>query len=75
MGLENIGKVLLLGGAILAASGLIILLAGKAGFVGKLPGDIIIQRGNFTFYFPLVTFILVSLILTIVLNLLLRFLR
>lgn len=65
---ESLGKLLLIGGAILGAAGLVILLAGRLG-LGRLPGDIFIQRENVTFYFPLATMLIVSIILTIIVNL------
>ncbi len=65
--LEPFGKLLLIGGLIIAATGLLFLLFGRLG-LGRLPGDIFIQRGNFTFYFPLVTMVLVSIILTFIIN-------
>lgn len=64
---EAFGKLLLIGGVIIAVTGLLFLLFGRVGF-GRLPGDIFIQRGNFTFYFPLVTMIIVSIILTLIIN-------
>jgi uncharacterized membrane protein YidH (DUF202 family) len=63
------GKLLLLVGLIIAGIGLLVM-AGVP--FGRLPGDITIRRGNATFYFPLVTSVLVSIILTIVLSLLRR---
>ena len=62
---DSLGKLLILFGLILAAVGGLILLAGKIPFIGRLPGDIYIQRKNFTFYFPLATSILLSIILTL----------
>ena len=70
-GLEGLGRGMLIAGAVLAVVGLALVLGGKIG-LGRLPGDIVIRRGNFTFYFPLVTGVLLSLILTIVLSLLRR---
>lgn len=67
-GLESLGKLLLIGGAILFAVGLVILLAGRLG-LGRLPGDIFIQRENVTFYLPIVTMLIISIILTIIVNL------
>jgi len=75
MELANIGKMLLIGGGILAFVGLIIILVGKTGFIGKLPGDILIQKGDFTFYFPLVTLLIISVVLTIIANIVLRFFK
>jgi hypothetical protein len=63
---QYIGKFLVLLGLIVAALGGLLLISGKITWIGKLPGDILIQRKNFTFYFPLATSILLSLILTLV---------
>lgn len=62
---QYIGKFLIFLGLIVAAIGGLLLLSGKIPWIGRLPGDIIIQRRNFTFYFPLATSILLSLILTL----------
>lgn len=69
--MENIGRLLLFGGIILAIVGGILTIGGRFG-LGKLPGDIFFQRGNVTFYFPLVSGIIISLVLTIILNLVFR---
>ncbi len=69
------GRILIILGAAILVAGLLTVFLGKIGFVGRLPGDIIFQRGNFTFYFPLVTFLIVSVILSIVLNLVLKLFR
>lgn len=61
-----IGKVLLIMGFVFTVTGIILLLTDKIPFLGKLPGDIYIKKGNFTFYFPLVTSIVISIILTII---------
>ncbi|WP_042682166.1 DUF2905 domain-containing protein [Anaerosalibacter massiliensis] len=66
--MEHMGKILILMGIILLIFGVIIILGGKIG-LGKLPGDIFIKRGNFTFFFPIVSSLIISLILTIILNL------
>lgn len=63
--LQELGKLFLLVGAIFLVIGAAVLLAGKLPFVGRLPGDIVIQRRNFTFYFPLTTSILLSILLTL----------
>jgi hypothetical protein len=65
-GVQYIGKFLILLGLIVAAVGALLLFSGKIPWIGRLPGDIMIQRRNFTFYFPLATSILLSLILTLV---------
>jgi DUF2905 family protein len=64
-----VGKLLVVVGLIVTAIGLLIMLGLP---LGRLPGDISWQRGNSTFYFPLVTSIVLSLLLTLVLNLLNR---
>ncbi|MDO9555892.1 MAG: DUF2905 family protein [Atribacterota bacterium] len=61
-----LGKTLLFFGIILIILGVIFLLAGKLPFSGRLPGDIVIQRKNIVFYFPLGLCILISIILTII---------
>ncbi|MBI4759558.1 MAG: DUF2905 domain-containing protein, partial [Chloroflexi bacterium] len=53
--------------------GLFLVLWPRIPFLGRLPGDILVQRGNFTFYFPLVTCILLSILLALVLNVVFRF--
>jgi hypothetical protein len=71
-GIQYIGRFLLFLGLIVAAIGGLLLLSGKIPWIGRLPGDIMIQRKNFTFYFPLATSILLSLILTLLFWLLVR---
>jgi hypothetical protein len=65
----NLGKTLILFGALLLVLGLIISIGPRIPYLGKLPGDIYIQRGRFVFYFPLATCLLLSAILTLVLYL------
>jgi hypothetical protein len=59
-------------GLIIAGIGVLVLLAPHIPYLGKLPGDFSFQSGNFKFYFPLATSLLLSLILTLVLNFLAR---
>jgi hypothetical protein len=68
----SLGRLILLVGLAIAVVGLILMVAGRVPFLGRLPGDIYVQRGNGSFYFPIVTCILISVIATIVLNLLSR---
>lgn len=70
--MEQIGKLLMFVGISILALGAILWLGGRLPGIGKLPGDIIIKRGNFTFYFPLATSILLSVILSVILALLRR---
>jgi multisubunit Na+/H+ antiporter MnhG subunit len=65
---ETIGKVLLGIGLALVVGGVAFLLLARLG-VRRLPGDIVVRRGNFTFYAPLGLMIVLSLLLTLVLNL------
>jgi len=71
-GFDHIGKVLLIMGAVLMAIGALLMLSGKISWLGRLPGDILIQKKNFTFYFPIATSIILSIILTLVLWLFFR---
>ena len=64
-GIQHIGKILLILGIVVAVFGGLLLLSGKIPWLGRLPGDIYIQRKNYTFYFPLATGLLISLVLTI----------
>ena len=64
--MSEIGKLLIVFGVLIAAVGVVIVLAGRLPWIGRLPGDIYVRRGDFTFYFPLATSILVSLALTLV---------
>jgi len=64
-GVQHIGKALILLGAVLALIGVVLLVSGRFPWPGKLPGDILIERKNFTFYFPLATSILISILLTL----------
>jgi hypothetical protein len=63
--LEQFGRTILLAGGLLILLGLI-LMAGGRFHLGKLPGDIVVQRENFTFYFPIMTGILLSVVLSLI---------
>ena len=71
-GLSDIGRMLLFAGLGIALLGGLLMLGGKIPGLGRLPGDIVYRKGNFTFYFPLVTSILLSVLLTLVFSLLRR---
>ena len=73
--LSDLGRVLLVVGGGIVLLGAILLLAGRVPFLGRLPGDIAIRRGNTSFYFPIVTFLILSILLTIVVNLVLLLFR
>jgi hypothetical protein len=62
----GVGRTLIILGAVLLVVGLLISVAGRFTPLGRLPGDIVVRRSNFTFYFPIVTSILLSVVLTLV---------
>ena len=68
--MSQLGKSLIIIGIIIFVVGIILSFAGKIPFLGKLPGDIYIKKGNYTLYFPLATSILLSLIVSLILWLL-----
>jgi hypothetical protein len=63
----DVGRVLILLGIFLMVAGLVLQLAGRVPWLGRLPGDILIQRRNFSLYLPLTTCLLASLDLTLIL--------
>ncbi len=65
--MNDIGKILVGFGLLIALAGVVLVLVGRVPWIGRLPGDIYIQRGNFTFYFPLATSLLLSAVLTLLL--------
>ena len=68
-GADGMGRLLIVGGVILAAVGVLIVLAPNIPFLGRLPGDIVYHKGGTTFYFPLVTCRVLSVILSLLLSL------
>jgi len=71
-GLSSIGKFIITVGILLVITGMLIASVDKLPFLGRLPGDIFVRKGNFSFYFPVVTCLVLSVVLTILLNLFLR---
>jgi hypothetical protein len=67
--MSDLGRLLIMLGVILVVVGVVFLLAPKLPWLGRLPGDISFKRGNFSFYFPLGTCILISIILTLIMYL------
>ncbi len=65
--LTGMGRILIVIGLVIAGVGLVMVFAGKIPFLGKLPGDFLFRGKNFSFYFPLTTSILISVILTLIL--------
>jgi hypothetical protein len=68
-GADGIGRLLIVGGVILAVVGVVIVLAPNIPLLGRLPGDIRIDNGTVKVFIPLGTMLLISLILTLILNL------
>jgi hypothetical protein len=69
---NTLAKTLIVVGGVIVLAGIVILLAGKIPFLGKLPGDISLKGKGFSIYFPIVTCLVVSVVLTIILNLIFR---
>lgn len=65
--MTDLAKLLIVFGLLIALVGALLLVVGRVPWIGRLPGDIYIQRGNWTFYFPLATSLLLSVVLTLVL--------
>ena len=64
--MPEFGKMLLILGILFVVIGLLLMFGPKIPFLGKLPGDFIVRRDNFTLYFPLATSILLSIVLTLI---------
>jgi membrane protein implicated in regulation of membrane protease activity len=62
----DLGRMLMIAGGVLLVLGVIFTLGGRLPWLGRLPGDIAIERENFRFYFPLATSIVISIILTLI---------
>ncbi|WP_421874915.1 DUF2905 domain-containing protein [Marinoscillum sp.] len=67
-----LGKILIYVGILLVILGVILLFVDKLNFLGRLPGDIRIQRDNFRFYFPITTSILISVLISLIIYLIRR---
>jgi hypothetical protein len=65
--MPDLGRMLIIAGAILLLLGLLLTLSGKVPWIGHLPGDISIERDGFRFYFPLTTCIVVSVLISVLL--------
>lgn len=73
MNFNYLGKLLVMAGAAFVVVGVILLAFDKIPLLGRLPGDIVVKRKNFTFYFPVATSILISIVLSMVFYLLSHF--
>jgi len=65
--MPSFGKSLIVLGLVIALIGVVLTLAGRIPWFGRLPGDIYLKRENFTFYFPLATSIIISVVLSFIL--------
>lgn len=63
--MTDLAKTLMLVGGLIFLMGIVLVFAGKIPGIGKLPGDILIKKENFSFYFPLTTCIILSIVLTL----------
>jgi DUF2905 family protein len=66
---QEIGRFLIVLGVVIVLAGAVLVLAGRLPWLGRLPGDIVVRREHVTFYFPIVTSIVLSVVLTLLLNL------
>ena len=74
--MTNLGKLLIIFGGVLAIIGLVVIVTGRANLpFGRLPGDIVYRGKNSTFYFPLVTCIVLSLVFSLIMWLIGKFSR
>jgi hypothetical protein len=65
--MNDLGRFLMITGVVIAAAGVILTLLPRISWLGKLPGDILLRKGNVTFFFPLTTSIILSLLLSLIL--------
>jgi len=73
--MQTTGKILIVAGAVLIVAGIIVYFAGnKFGWLGHLPGDIRVEKENVKFYFPITTMVLISILLSVVMWIIRKFL-
>ena len=68
--MTSLGKILIMVGLITVAVGIVFVIGGRIPWLGRLPGDIVIQRKNWSFFFPITTSILISIVISALLALL-----
>jgi hypothetical protein len=71
--MQGMGKILIIAGVVLIIAGVFFMFSPRIPLFGKLPGDIMVKRENFTFYFPLASSILISILISLVLYLIRKF--
>jgi hypothetical protein len=67
--MQEIGRFLIILSVVIGLFGLLLFFSGKIPFFGRLPGDIVVERKNFTLYIPIVSSIILSIIISLILNL------
>jgi Protein of unknown function (DUF2905) len=70
--MAGLGRLLILFGVVAIVAGLVLLLVPRVPWLGRLPGDMIVQRERFTLYLPIMSSLVVSIVLTVLLNLFFR---
>jgi len=65
--MEGLGRLLIIAGIVLALAGVVVSALGRVPWLGRLPGDILVRRDNFTLYFPLASCLLVSAVISVLL--------
>ena len=65
--MEGLGRLLIIAGIVLALGGAVVSVLGRVPWLGRLPGDILVRRDNFTLYFPLASCLLVSAVISVLL--------
>jgi hypothetical protein len=70
--MQEIGRMIVVIGVLLVVVGVLLIFSDKIPWIGRLPGDIVVRRKNFTFYFPIATCILLSILVTILLRVFFR---
>jgi hypothetical protein len=63
---NDLGKLLIVLGVVIVLAGVVLLMVGRVPWLGRLPGDIHIERGNWSFHFPIATSLLLSVLLTLI---------
>ena len=72
MDLSSLGKLLVIAGLVAVAAGIVLILGPKIPWLGRLPGDVVVRREGFTLFFPLASMIIISVLLTLLVNLFFR---
>jgi hypothetical protein len=75
MDISSIGKLLIVAGVLIAVAGTALVLGAKVPGLGRLPGDLVVRREGFTLFVPIVSMLIISVALTILLNLVFRWFR